>query len=201
SMIWLIVAFIIDAVDGTFARLFKVTEVLPDFNGKTMDYLIDFCTYALIPCLFMYQAKGENGAFILPESEPVRLALISLALLVSVIYYGKEGMVSDDYAFVGFPVLWNLVAFYVFFVWDFSPEINGGIILLAAIMHFVPIKYPYPSRRTKYFWPNIIASVYFGGMSLVLLAIYPTTHPVLFWSANLMFIYFGLMSWLQTFKK
>ena len=27
-------------------------------------------------------------------------------------------------------------------------------------------------------------------MSLVLLAIYPTTHPILFWSAYLMFVYF-----------
>jgi phosphatidylcholine synthase len=32
--IWLLVGLIIDGVDGTFARLWKVSEVLPHVQGK-----------------------------------------------------------------------------------------------------------------------------------------------------------------------
>ena len=55
AMLWLIAALIIDGLDGTFARLAKVKKVIPYMDGTTMDYVIDFATYAIIPAYMFYQ--------------------------------------------------------------------------------------------------------------------------------------------------
>jgi len=94
---WLILCLFIDAIDGTFARLFKAKEVLPQMDGTNIDYVIDFATYAIIPAYFFYEAN------LVPED--YNLVLTFLILLVSAIYYGKKGMVSDDNYFIGFPVV------------------------------------------------------------------------------------------------
>lgn len=150
AFVMLIVSVIIDGVDGTFARMFKVREVLPNVSGQTMDYVIDFATYAIIPAYIIYEAQ------LLPQD----LAFWGAAviLIVSALYYGKEGMVSNDYYFVGFPVMWNLVAFYLFYVFNFSPLGNFITVLVFAILHFVPIKYLYPSRSRRFMGLNILAS-------------------------------------------
>lgn len=190
AMLWLVVALVIDGIDGTFARIFRVQEVLPDMNGKTMDYIIDFATYAIIPAYFFHQAGLVD--------DPYNLPCTILILLVSALYYSKEGMVSEDYYFVGFPVMWNMVVFYLYFVFDFSSLTNALLVIFFAILHFVPIKFVYPSRVKhfrrltlavttilivdlavilyyhpgKYFWLSlvaILAAVYYG-----VLAIYNT---------------------------
>ena len=38
TMFWLLAALIIDGIDGTFARMFRVKEVLPYIDGKTIDF-------------------------------------------------------------------------------------------------------------------------------------------------------------------
>ncbi|MEM7035911.1 MAG: hypothetical protein AAF570_02955 [Bacteroidota bacterium] len=153
-----IAAQVIDGIDGTFARLFKVREVLPHMDGKMMDYVVDFANYAVIPAYFIYEAGyqvGNEYVHILPEDW--RWLAIGMMLIVSVLYYGKEGMVSEDMLFVGFPVMWNAVAFYFFFVFFLSPWVNFGIIIFLCIAHFLPLKFPYPSRPGGLFIPNLVA--------------------------------------------
>lgn len=191
----LIVAIIIDGVDGTFARFFKVWEVLPDVSGKTMDYVIDFATYAIIPTYIIYEAK------LLPPE--VSLLGAAIILVVSVLYYGKEGMVSNDYYFVGFPVMWNLVAFYLFYVFSLPPWGNFSLVVLFAILHFVPIKYLYPSRSKRFMGFNIAASVLLLGSTSFLAYLLgnnpiisepTTTYHIARWVAIGSLAYFGVLS-------
>lgn len=135
---WMIVALIIDGLDGTLARAAKVKEVLPFFNGKNLDYVIDFATYALIPAYFFFEAGLAQGWWL--------WACTFAMLLVSGMYYGKEGMVADEEYFVGFPVLWNLVVFYLFFIFQSPGWVNAILIFVFSILHFIPIKFAYPSR-------------------------------------------------------
>jgi len=106
----------IDGIDGYFARKYRVKEVLPHISGKNIDYVIDFTTYAVIPAYLLYSATldgipvDQGGQFLLPHS--LRGLSASIILLVSTLYYGKRNMVSDDMYFIGFPVMWNLVAFF-----------------------------------------------------------------------------------------
>ncbi len=150
AFVMLIVSVIIDGVDGTFARLARVKEVLPQVSGQTMDYVIDFATYAIIPTYIIYEADLLPPALALPGA--------AIILIVSALYYGKEGMVSNDYYFVGFPVMWNLVAFYLFYVFNLSPVGNFITVVVFAVLHFVPIKYLYPSRSKRFMGLNILAS-------------------------------------------
>jgi phosphatidylcholine synthase len=175
AMIWLFVTLIIDGVDGTFARLFKVKEVLPNFNGAMVDAVIDFATYAIIPAYFIYEAP------LLPEN--YKLLGAAIILIASAIYYGKEGMISNDYYFIGFPILWNMVAFYLFFVTDSfttnSEWINFVLVVIFAIMHFIPIKFLYPSRTKKFRWLNLGVSGIFLVSNIWIITIYDDQDLIL----------------------
>lgn len=188
----LFLTVIIDGVDGTFARIFKVTEVLPNVSGKTMDYVIDFATYAIIPAFIIYEAD------LIPED--LRIWAAAIILLVSTLYYGKEGMVSRDLYFVGFPVMWNLVAFYLYYVTALPPIGNFILVIVFAILHFVPIKYLYPSRTKKFMKLNILATVSLIVSNFVLLVLVewnyqlPTVIGITRIVSVLSLLYFGALS-------
>ncbi len=186
AMVWLIVSMFIDGIDGTFARLAKVKEVLPYMNGTTIDYVIDFATYAIIPAYFFYQTGIVD--------ETWRMPCTAMILLVSALYYGKEGMVSNDMYFVGFPVMWNMVVFYQFFVFDLPSWMNVVAIIILSAMHFIPIKFVYPSRALRLQKLSIFVSVIFFISNGFILYFYP--EEVL-WAKYLSIstiFYFGIMA-------
>lgn len=183
AMFWLIACLIIDGIDGTFARKFRVKEVLPYMDGKTIDYVIDFATYAIIPAYFFHEADLVTLDWKLP--------LTFLILLVSALYYGREGMVSDDNYFIGFPVLWNMVVYYLVFVLDCPPLINGLLVILFAILHFVPIKFAYPSQASRLKKITLIATLIFLIALPLSVYFYPIHYPILQILMVLNLLYFG----------
>jgi len=191
AMIWLFIAFIIDGIDGTFARKFKTSEVLPNWDGKAIDYVIDFATYAIIPAFFMYY----SGLF------PPDLNLIAtfIILIVSALYYGKDGMVSNDLYFVGFPVVWNAVAFYLYFVTSWSPVVNFTVIVIFSILHFIPIKYPYPSRANTVRTPTILLTLVFFIVNGMILYFFPKQVEWMSWVSMITLVSFGIVSLYVTF--
>jgi len=189
---WLLLCQLIDGVDGGFARLFRVKEVLPKMNGGTIDNVIDFVTYAVIPAYFFYEAELV--------SEVLNLPLTFLILLVSAIYYGKEGMVSEDNYFIGFPVIWNIAVFFMFFVFHVSPFWNTVYIITLCILHFVPIKFVYPSRASKQFWPTLIATINLFVALIMILFNYPETTIWNYLAELSVFYYAGVAiynTWLE----
>lgn len=186
AMVWLVIALIIDGVDGTFARAFRVREVLPHVDGKTIDYVIDFATYAIIPAYFFYQAE------LVPDSW--RFICTAIILLVSALYYGIEGMVSDDMYFIGFPVLWNMVVFYLLFVFKASPEVNILLILFFAILHFIPVKFVYPSQGSKFRLLTLGVTIIFICNLLYILFIFPDQQLISIILAYATAIYYGGMA-------
>lgn len=194
AMVWLLAAFVIDGIDGTFARMCNVKEVLPNFDGKAVDYVIDFSTYALIPAYFFYEGN------IFPEGW--EMIGVSMILLVSAMYYGRLGMVTEDLHFVGFPVLWNFVIFYLYFVYSLNPWMNLVIVTFLSILHFVPIKFLYPSRTVRYMWVNLGATVGIVLTGLAVLFFHEEDVFTNWWLTSLstLFIaYFGGMSVYNTY--
>ena len=192
AFVWLFVSFLIDGLDGTFARLVKVKEVLPQMNGKNIDFVIDFANYAIFPAYFFYMAEMAPPGWMYP--------CLAMILLSSALYYGKEGMVEDEQYFVGFPVLWNLLVFVAFFVLNNQPWLNVGMVIIFSVLHFVPLKYAYPSRSRKFFWLHLLASVlWFVGGGIVLF-VYPEN---LLWVDAMILgigVYFGVFAVLDTFR-
>lgn len=193
AMFWLIVALVIDGVDGTFARLVRVKEVLPRVDGKLIDNVIDFVTYAFIPAFMFYEAALVPGAW--------RWVLTVVILLVSALYYGRQGMISEDHYFVGFPVLWNLVMFYYIFVTDFGALAYILLTLFFAVLHFVPVKVAYPSRNARIRIPTLIVFVVMTATMVLLVYNYPERPLWMVVSAYASAIYFAVLAvyntWLE----
>ncbi|MEM6396927.1 MAG: hypothetical protein AAF741_11325 [Bacteroidota bacterium] len=167
AMFWMLVTLIIDGIDGTFARMAHVQEVLPGVSGKTIDYVIDFFTYAILPAYLFYVAIPLSGT-------QQMIGLVAI-LISSAIYYGIDEMVSEDgHHFIGFPVMWNMVLYiYIFLMPNAAPMVFLGVTIVFAILHFVPILVPYPSRGGRFFRLTLVATLLFLGSALVNVYVYP----------------------------
>ena len=134
------VAVLIDTVDGALARKIRVKEVLPDVDGRMLDYVIDFTNDVIVPTLLVYAAG------LVPSS--IRLICCGAMLLVSCYHYTNLKAITDDFRFRGFPAMWNFVVFYIF-VLELDPIWNVVIIAVFCFLHFIPIDFIYPTRTIR----------------------------------------------------
>lgn len=131
------VALIVDAVDGMWARAVKVAEVLPRWSGDVLDLVVDFTTYVFVP------AFAIATAGLMPDG----LAVLSGVVIVvtGAIYFADGNMKSDDNHFVGFPGVWNLIAFYLLLLRP-APWASATVVALFAVLTFVPVRFVHPFR-------------------------------------------------------
>ena len=155
----MMLATAIDATDGWFARRARVKEVLPQFDGRELDDLIDFHTYTSLPLLLLWRAGT------LPDG----LAwLLILPLLASAYGFSQTNAKTDEGFFLGFPSYWNIVAFYLYVmhppVW-----VSAIVILTCAVLTFVRTPYIYATRGGQYStFINAGSVVWFVVIGLVL---------------------------------
>jgi phosphatidylcholine synthase len=135
--LWLGLALFVDGIDGPIARKLEVKEVLPTWSGELLDNIIDYVTYVLIPAFALYQSgfMGEG------------LSFLSAAIIVvsSAIYYADTGMKTKENFFKGFPVVWNMVVFALFVIAP-GEYVSFGVVVVAAILSFVPVNFLHPVR-------------------------------------------------------
>lgn len=176
--LWLMaITIIIDAVDGTLARLVNVKEVIPKFDGTLLDNIVDYLNYVIVPSVFLLINPGMM-------SETWGLLLVFLITLTSSYQFCQSDAKTPDHFFKGFPCYWNIAVFYMF-IFQTSAATNLWIIIILSILIFVPIKYVYPSRldyltkskRLK--WVMHSLSIIYGISSALLLWIYPLSSVTL----------------------
>jgi phosphatidylcholine synthase len=132
----MLVATAIDATDGWLARRVRVSEVLPGFDGRRLDDLIDFQTYTCLPLALIWRA----GLL----SAPLQPWLL-VPLAASAYGFCQVGAKTDDHFFLGFPSYWNIVALYLYLLR--LPEAGAlALMLVLAVLTFVPTRYLYTSR-------------------------------------------------------
>jgi phosphatidylcholine synthase len=136
AFVLMLVATLIDATDGTLARRIRIKEVLPGFDGRRLDDLVDFLTYTSLPLFLIWRAH------LLPAGHE---AWLLLPLLASAYGFCQVSAKTDDGYFLGFPSYWNLVAFYLYVLQPLSPWLSLGIVVGLALLTFVPARYLYPS--------------------------------------------------------
>jgi len=139
---WLGAALLIDGIDGTFARMAKVSEHLPRFSGDRLDLVIDYVTYVFVPALALLQAGFLPGGW--------GLVLASLILLSSLFHFSDTESKTDDHCFVGFPAIWNVVAFYAF-AFAMPPWLCGTLVTVCVVLTFVPLRWAHPLRTPLLF--------------------------------------------------
>jgi len=190
AFLLMLVATAIDASDGTLARAVDVRRVLPGFDGRRMDDIIDFHTYTSLP-LFLVWRTGV----LRPEQAPWLL----VPLLASAYGFSQADAKTEDGYFRGFPSYWNVVAFYLYYLRP-PPGVALAVLLGLAVLTFVPAKYLYPSqpgalnRGTA-----VLTAIWAAALLLVLLG---AVHPVRAWlNASLLYpAWYMLASWVLTVR-
>ncbi|KTD17147.1 phosphatidylcholine synthase [Legionella jordanis] len=190
--LWLMaITVVIDAVDGTFARLVRVKAVLPNVDGTLLDNIVDYLNYVITPCFFLY---------VKPEMLPASYALpiIMAITLTSSYQFCQIDAKTPDHFFKGFPCYWNIAVFYMF-IFNTAMYTNALILAVLCLLIFVPIKYVYPSRLdylTRYRVLKIVMhtfSLIYGLSSALVLWYYPKIDYVwLFLSISYVIMYLAL---------
>lgn len=184
-------ATFIDASDGTLARLVRVKEVLPGFDGRRLDDLVDFLTYVALPLFLIWRAE------LLPEGQQEWLVL---PLLASGYGFSQVSAKTDDGYFLGFPSYWNLVAFYLYAL-RFPPWVALGVVVVLSLLTFVPLKYLYPTQPGLLNRLTLILGV---AWSVVLgLALWQLGEALgvwLAWGSMLYVGYYFVVSWAVTVR-
>ena len=68
ALLWLLLALLVDGVDGTLARAAKVQERLPRIDGAALDLIIDYLNYVFIPVLLIWHGRYLPDGLALPLS-------------------------------------------------------------------------------------------------------------------------------------
>jgi phosphatidylcholine synthase len=161
AALWLgLATLFIDGTDGMLARHFRVKETIPWFDGARLDDIVDYLTYVFAPVVLLW-TTGH-----LPAGAP-GWAVAALPLLASSYQFCRVDAKTSDHFFLGFPSYWNVVAFYAI-VLDLAPATLAVIVVVCAVLVFVPVRYIYPSRMTV-----------LRGFTLAFSAVWAVTYGVL----------------------
>jgi phosphatidylcholine synthase len=156
SFALMLVATLVDATDGTMARRIKIKKVLPNFDGRKLDDLTDYLNYTFLPLLLIWRAQ------LLPAGLEYWLLL---PLLASAYGFCQVEAKTEDGFFLGFPSLWNVVAFYLYVV-HLPAMLSLAVVIVLSLLTFVPSRYLYPSQPGSL---NVLSNV-LGVVWAVLLA-------------------------------
>ncbi len=189
--LWLMgVAILVDAADGTLARLVRIKAAVPQIDGALLDNLIDYLNYVVVPAFFMIAAE------LLPEGW--RFFGASLMVFVSAYQFTQIDAKTEDHFFKGFPSYWNIAVLYLY-LWQTSAWTNLAVVLVLSALVFVPIKYVYPSRL-DYLTRNpalrkamTAATLIWGFTMAVALWVYPYTNWLIrFLTIGYVILYVGV---------
>ena len=152
AFVWLGIGFIIDGIDGIdgpFVRAVRIDEQLPRFSGERIDLVVDYLTYVFVPAFALISGGYLTGTW--------GLVLAAGILLSSLFHFSDQESKAEDNSFVGFPAIWNIVAFYIFVM---QPDVvTAQVVILALIaLTFTPTKWVHPVRVAALQGPTLLAT-------------------------------------------
>ena len=167
AFLWLGLALLIDGIDGSIARKIGVTDKTPNIDGSTLDNVIDYLNYVIIPALMIYwfQLVPIGWEIILPAG----------MFAVSLYTFANINMKTSDYYFSGSPAVWNIVVLY-FYILGTNEWINLIVIILFFILTFIPIKFVHPLRVKKIRNLTIFSTILWSATTLRLVTMNPLTN-------------------------
>ncbi len=139
--LWLVVAFIVDGIDGPMARKYDVKTKAPIIDGVLLDLIIDFLTYVFIPAFALF-----NSGLLPGWTGWMAIIVITFA---SVLYFADTRMKTSDNSFSGFPGCWNMLAVVIFATRPDFWLILALVVVLSVTM-FLRIKFVHPVRTQRW---------------------------------------------------
>jgi phosphatidylcholine synthase len=180
------IAVAIDATDGPLARAIRVRERIPFFDGALLDNIVDYFNYVAAPVFLILRAR------LIPEGT-VGAGVAGFVMIASAYGFSRIDAKTEDNYFRGFPSYWNLVALYLFCL-GFSPTVNAAIIVILALMVFVPIKYIYPNRTELMRPLTLTLAAIWAVATVAMLPTLPRHHDILLYTSLAFVVYYFVMS-------
>ncbi|MBD9526362.1 MULTISPECIES: phosphatidylcholine/phosphatidylserine synthase [Paracoccus] len=163
---WLVIALIVDGIDGPLARRYHVRVNWPTYDGVLMDLIIDYLTYVFIPAYALFKSgllPGWTGW----------IAIIAITY-GSVLYFVDTRMKTVDYSFAGFPACWNMLVLVLFALKPNFWIILFVVVALTATM-FTNVKFIHPVRTQR--WRAISLPVTMAWVGFAVWAVLVDFHP------------------------
>ena len=191
AFLLMILATVIDATDGWFARRARVGDVLPGFDGRRLDDLIDFQTYTCLPLLLVWRAGLVGHA---------NQAWLLAPLMASAYGFCQANAKSEDHCFIGFPSYWNVVAIYLYLL-RLSELWALGLILTLAVLTFVPSRYLYTSHAGRWtLLTNVLATAWAASLAAMFLRWHAVPRGLVLVSLGFP-VYYMALSWAITIRR
>ncbi len=154
--LWLVVAFIVDGIDGPLARHYEVKRCAPQFDGNILDMIIDYLTYIFIPAFALFKSgilPGWTGWF-----------AIIIITFASAMYLVDTRMKTKDNSFSGFPACWNMVVLVIFAI-EMNFYFSLALVTALAVAMFLPLKFIHPVRTERWRWISLPMALAWTGFA------------------------------------
>lgn len=164
--LWLVVALVVDGIDGPLARRYDVKQFWPNYDGVLMDLIVDYLTYVFIPAYALFKSgllPGWTGW----------LAIIAI-VYGSVLYFADTRMKTQDNSFAGFPACWNMVVLVLFALKPNFWVILAIVVGLTVAM-FLNLKFIHPVRTER--WRLVSLPMAAGWVLFAVWAVAVGFHP------------------------
>lgn len=164
--VWLIVAMVVDGIDGPLARRYQVKQNWPTYDGVAMDLMVDYITWIFIPAFALFKSgllPGWTGW------------VCTIAIVFgSILYMADTRMKTKDNSFAGFPACWNMLVLVLFALKPSYWVILALVIPLTGAM-FLPVKFIHPVRTER--WRALSLPMMGAWVVFALWAIAVDFHP------------------------
>ena len=156
AIVWLIVALILDGIDGPIARKLAVKERIPNLNGNSLDLIIDYFTCTIVPVAFLDKFD------LLPDhtSGPVSFVILAGGAL----WMARTDQETPDGWFRGFPAEWNMIIPSMFLI-GFDKWVNFVICIVFCVFQLTKVQFAHPvSVREKRAISIFFMTLWLGSM-------------------------------------
>jgi phosphatidylcholine synthase len=147
AVLLLVLAQVIDGVDGPLARRYRVRVVIPKYDGSLLDLVIDYVTCVLVPAVFAWQFGVLPGG---------ALGHVSIAVLLmsAAMWFSRTDMMTDDHWFRGFPGAWNLVVPTLWLL-EAPPTLAAAVVLVLSALSMSDVEFAHPVRSPQWRRQNL----------------------------------------------
>ena len=189
---WLLVAVGIDATDGPLARAWHVKTTAPDIDGRTIDDLLDYLTFAFIPLLLVARMGWLPLGF---------GWTVALGMGASLWGFAHRSAKEEGAGFFrGFPSYWNIYAFYAGMLsTTLSPWLSAVLLWVLTVATVSPIRLIYPNLAPPPWKPLVLGgAAVWTLLILAMLPRYPQPAAWLLWTSLVYPAFYTVLSfWLD----
>ncbi|MFN6121886.1 MAG: CDP-alcohol phosphatidyltransferase family protein, partial [Actinomycetes bacterium] len=142
AVLLLVLAQVIDGIDGPLARRYDVKNVMPKYDGYILDLVIDYVTCVLVPAVFAWQFG------LLPDG-PLGEISIAVMLVTSAMWFSRTDMMTTDHWFRGFPAVWNMVIPTLWLLETPAP-LTAIIVLVLSALSMTDVEFAHPVQAAQW---------------------------------------------------